>query len=601
LSGLYFGLCSIISKSDWRVLDKPWYHKISEPLPAKCAICSERKMSDNTCFDKSILWFFILLFAFLMGMVFSYTPYRIGDSSEYMMATESIIYDHDLVYDKAVDLKRTLERKPVTFDTPAGLHLIKDTRDGKVRFGLHSFYYPLSAAPFYLAFSVFGKPFSYFGFYFFNALMFFGSILMGFLYLRDKNGDTCAIITSALFFLLSASMTYVLWIHSEMLMLFLVTAYLFFWHKEKYILSALFIGFAAGVKLPILALLLPFWYELIFSKREYKKTFICLVITIAMLSPQIFYNVYYLGAFNAVVREGMANLKFITPSTVIGSFISPFYGLIWFYPMAAVAVINMERKVKNYLLLLSSVVIITAMNSTMNIVSDQVGLRYLMLIYPLFLFISGKITFNLRNKVLIALSTFMIAGVVINPINNSLAPFPTFSWQFTYLPYKVSKYVLHIKDNPEVTFNYSIKLGERVAVIAQDFHVAGTSWLQGDKWVKFLIRGVSKGEISVAVNGWPRPTPQKFMVRVNGSKKFDFSIKPGWTNTFTIPIGEDDIYHYSERPVKDVVYLDLYAEAWKPSETVKGSTDSRNYGIAPVAMFNNDELLFGKAPPERAE
>jgi len=542
-----------------------------------------------------------MLFAFLMGMVFSYTPYHVGDSSEYIMTTESIIYDHDLVYDKAVDLQRTLERKPVTLDTPGGLYLMKHTRDGMVRFGLHSFYYPLSVAPFYLAFSIFGGPFSYYGFYFFNALMFFGCILMGFLYMRERNDEKGALTTSVLFFFLSASMTYVLWIHSEMLMLFLVTAYLFFWHKKKYILSALFLGFAAGVKLPILALLLPFWYDLVFNEREYKKAVLCLFITIAMFSPQIFYNVYYLGTFNAVVREGWANLKFITPSTVIGSFISPFYGLLWFYPMVAFAIINMERKVKNYLLLFSSVIIITAMNSTVNLVSHQVGLRYLMLIYPLFLFITGKITFNLRNKILIALSIFMIAGVVINPINNSLAPPPSFPWQFTYLPYKVSKYILNLKDNPEVTFNYSVKLGERVAAIRQDWHVAGSSWLQGGKWMRFMFTKVSKGTISLSVNSWIKKTPQKLMVRVNGGKKFNFFIKPGWTNTFTIPIGEDDIYHYSERPVKDVVYLELYAEAWKPSEVIQGNTDSRNYGIAPVAMLNNGELLLGKAPPDGAQ
>lgn len=558
-------------------------------------------MSQNTSLDKSILWFFILFFAFLMGMIFSYTPYRIGDSSEYMMTTESIIYDHDLVYDKAVDLKRTLERKLVTFDTPAGLYLIKHTRDGKIRFGLHSFYYPLSAAPFYLLFSIFGKHFAYYGFYFFNALMFFCCVLMGFLYLKEKNDEKRALVLSALFFLLSASMTYVLWIHSEMLMLFLVTAYLFCLHKKRYILSALFIGFAAGVKLPILALLLPFWYELIFSKRDFRKTILCSIISFAVLFPQIFYNIYYLGAFNAVVKEGLANFKFITLSTVIGSFISPFYGLLWFYPMVAFTILNMERKVKNYLLFFSIVIVITAMNSTVNLVSHQVGLRYLMLIYPAFLFMTGKIKFNIRNKILIVMSTFAIAGVVVNPINNSLAPFPSLPWKFTYLPYKVSRYILHIKDNPEVDFYYSTKLGTNIAIIVPDWHVAGSAWTQGGKWIKFLLTEVSQGKISLSVNNWPKQIPQKLTVRVNENRDLNFFIKPGGTNTFTIPIREADIYHYSNRPVKDVVYLDIYAEAWKPSEVIEGNTDSRNYGMALVAIFNNDELFFGSPPPAGAQ
>jgi len=517
------------------------------------------------------------------------------------MTTESIIYDHDLVYDKAVDLKRTLERKPVTFDTPGGLQPMKHTRDGKVRFGLHSFYYPLAAAPFYLAFSVFGKTFSYYGFYFFNALMFFSCILMGFLFLREKNDEKSALIASTLFFLLSASMTYVLWIHSEMLMLFLVTAYLFFWHKKRYIFSALFIGFAAGVKLPMLALLLPFWYELVFSKREYKKALLCLVITIAVLSPQIFYNIYYLGAFNAVVQAGGASMRFITLSTVMGSFISPFYGLLWFYPMVALAIINMERRIKNYLLLFSAVLIVTAMNSTVNLVSHQVGLRYLMFIYPLFLFITGKINFNIRNKILIVLSIFIIAGVVINPINNSQAPFPDLPWKFTYLPYKVSRYILDIKGNPEVDFNYSTRLGPSVAVIGPYWNVAGSALTQGGKWMKLMFISITKGKITLAINGWAKQMPQEFRVRVNGGKELNFSIIPGKTNIFQVPISEDDIYHYSERPVKDIVYLELYAEPWNPSEVFAGETDSRAYGVAPVAIFNNDKLLVGKLPPAEAQ
>jgi len=555
-------------------------------------------MKKNLPFDKTSLWFFILFFAFLMGMVFSYTPYRLGDGSEYIMTTESLVYDHDLVYDEDVDLPRTLERKPVTMDTPAGLSLMKRTRDGKVRFGLHSFYYPLASAPFYLVFSVFGKSFSYFGFYFFNAILFFGCVLMGFMHLKDKMDETGALIFSALFFLLSAAMTYVFWIHSETLILFLVTAYLFFWHKKRYLVSAIFIGFAAGIKLPILALLLPFWYELVIERKELKKTVLCLFITIAILSPQIYYNLSYLGALNAVVRVGASKPEFITFSTVIGSFISPFYGLLWFYPMVVVALINMEGRVKNYLLLFSALIIMTAMNSTGNLASHQVGLRYLMFIYPLFLFITREVRLKTLNMALTAIAALLIAGVVINPINNAQIPPPTSPWQFTYLPYKASRYILHLRDNPETTFYYNrIKGGRNIAYIGEESRVEGTSWLEGDKWIRFLIRNTKEGEIILAVNGWPREVPQKLTARINEKKEYHFSIQPGRTNVLRIPIFADDIYHYSNRPVRDLVYLDIFTQAWKPSEVFSDSTDSRNYGIAPVAILNNNDLLLGTPPP----
>ena len=138
--------------------------------------------------NKHILWSFLFLLCFLMGMIFSYTPYGTGDKTEYCITTESLIYDRDLIYTPGVDLERHLAYKPHTIDyAPGQIYLIENTRDGKVRLGGHSFYYPLANIPFYLLFSIFGHRSAYHSFYFLNAIMFFSCIIMGFKYLKNMN------------------------------------------------------------------------------------------------------------------------------------------------------------------------------------------------------------------------------------------------------------------------------------------------------------------------------------------------------------------------------------------------------------------------------
>ncbi|OGP23747.1 MAG: hypothetical protein A2X99_06070 [Deltaproteobacteria bacterium GWB2_55_19] len=543
--------------------------------------------------SKNTLWALAFIFLYLMGMVFSYTPYGTGDKTEYIMSTESLLYDGDLVYRPHVDLKRHLERKPETIDyDPAGIYLMKNTRSGKVRLGAHSFYYPLASAPFYLFFSSFGKSFSHYGFYVLNAILFFLSVLMGYLYLREKNAEGLSLAASAVFFFFSAAASYVLWIHSEVFMLFLTTAFIFLWQRKWYYSASAIMGVAAGVKTPMLALLLPFWFDLA-SKREYRRAALGLVVTAVFASPQLLYNFYHFKSFSPIVKEGFASMQFITPSTVIGSFIDPFYGLIWFYPLVVLCLVNMERSIKNYLLMFSSVLIVTGMNGTAHIYSHQVGLRYLMLVYPVFLFMVGEIRLTRVNKALLAISVFVIAGVVMNPVHNSQAPQVSKREHFTYLPYKAARFVFGLEDNPEVAFHFSRKVGRSAALLDDDRHFKGDAWTLGGEPLKLLLNDVSSGEVSFRLLGWGKKEPQKLRVTLNGRKEFTYLLQPGIVNNIIVPVTENDIRKYSRRWVRNLVYLDLLAEPWVPVEATNGANpDPRTLGVKLVGLFNNGSYIY---------
>ena len=99
---------------------------------------------------------FVLVCVAVLAAAVSAPVVRRGDGAEYVLATESLYYDHDLVYDERVDLARPgLHRPAGLADIPAGLFVLKGT-DGRSRYGLHSFYYPLAAVPFFALFGHIG-------------------------------------------------------------------------------------------------------------------------------------------------------------------------------------------------------------------------------------------------------------------------------------------------------------------------------------------------------------------------------------------------------------------------------------------------------------
>src|SRR5262245_14102249 len=94
-------------------------------------------------------WCLVLVGLFMLAVALVGPIERKGDSSEYILTTESLYYDHDLIFDPAVDVRRNAMMRPEgLLDIPGGLAGMNGT-DGKTRYGLHSFYYSLAVIPFY--------------------------------------------------------------------------------------------------------------------------------------------------------------------------------------------------------------------------------------------------------------------------------------------------------------------------------------------------------------------------------------------------------------------------------------------------------------------
>ena len=287
------------------------------------------------------------------------------------MQIVSITEDRDIQY-QPIDIQRTLLNK--FDDAPNGLYLIK-TDNGNYFYG-KEFSYALFASPF---FAIFGNA----GILFFNALLFWCMVLMGFFYLSKKgNSPLLSFFTSSLFFTLSTAVVYIFWIHAEIYNMFLITAGIYFWSlyiedqkKNKYLLIAAFIfGLATVAKLPNCLVFLPFLcYEL--YNRQWKRAVSMLLIFLIpfLLIYGFFYletgslsfyggnRFYYVNLFPFTdgfdsanecgspafsVNEGNLGILFNTdvltksPYNLFYYFFGRFTGMIWYYPLTAFALLS---------------------------------------------------------------------------------------------------------------------------------------------------------------------------------------------------------------------------------------------------------------------
>ncbi len=317
-----------------------------------------------------IIIIFLLLLGGLAIITYAAPVHRFADGSTYYMQITSIAKDFDIQY-QPVDIQRALTN---TFDDlPNGLFLIK-TDEGNYFYG-KEFSYALFAAPFFL---LLGDH----GILFFNGLMLWGMIFMGYLYLERKgNSRALSCIVSALFFLLSTAFVYLFWIHVEIYNMFLITAGIFcctrFFdtQQDKYlVLAALVFGVATVAKISNCLLFIPFIaYEL--YTRQFKR--VAAIICIFLLPVLFFYGYFYLetgsmtfyggnrmyyldqfpytGGFDGAneighpafsVEEGRISGLLNTdiwaksPLNLFYYFFGKFTGMVWYYPLTVFALLT---------------------------------------------------------------------------------------------------------------------------------------------------------------------------------------------------------------------------------------------------------------------
>ena len=337
------------------------------------------KMSEKTGNTKSwknvesvvIIFFFIILFVVLAYISMSAPIHRWADSSTYYLQISSIVNDHDIQY-QPIDIQRALLNK--FDDLPTGLLLIK-TDDGNYFYG-KEFSYALLASPF---FALLGNH----GILFFNALMFWLMILIGFFYLSKKgNSQILSFFTSLIFFILSTALVYLFWIHVEIYNMFLITIGIYFGSlyiddqkKEKYlILSALIFGLATVAKLPNFLLFLPFLCYVLYTQQFKRAISVLLIFLIPILfiygffyletgsisfygGDRLYYSFEYpfidgYNNFNEIgqpafsVEEGRISALITTdvltksPHNLFYYFFGRFTGMIWYYPLTVFALVS---------------------------------------------------------------------------------------------------------------------------------------------------------------------------------------------------------------------------------------------------------------------
>ncbi len=420
-----------------------------------------------------------LLLAALVYMSLTAPVHRWGDGSTYYMQALSITYDHDIEY-TAQDLQRLAEH-PLD-DAPAGMYLIK-TPDGRYFYG-KDFSYALFASP---LFAIFGGS----GLLLFNALMLFGMVAMGYLYLRSENGIYSTGI-ALLFFALSAMFAYAFWAEPDLYDAFLIMLGIFLWAlyqknlDSKYLaMASLALGLAVVAKAPNAVVFLPLvLYE------AYKKRFKNLLVALGAFAVPVilFYGYFYLqsgalsfyggdryyyqksypfaGDFNATVEAGvpafsatdrqglMINLHdvAIIPYNLAYYFAGRFTGMLWYYPLAALALVSFLWCIrdKEYfkrnawkLPILEGIAFyvlfhIVLIGGNYSGGGWMIGNRYFY-IYPAFLFLLGRVDWKKALPfVLLALVT--VVPIAADPIGHLSAPAAhTYEFPYPYFPLEYSQ------------------------------------------------------------------------------------------------------------------------------------------------------------------
>lgn len=352
---------------------------------------------------------------------------RYGDASDYAMMAMSIARDRDLRYERA-DLERVMATRPVGTDYPAGMFLIRD-RTGTLRIGGHGFSYPLVAAPFYLVFG-------FRGFALLNALLLGICMIMAAEHVAAR-GTQEGWMWAVAAVCFSAAFDYTIWPTPETWLLFLGAAFLFAYGRRRFLIAGACLGLAAASQAPMaLWAALPI-IDLLRGEIRLRDTVGLVVAASALLAPQLVYNVvtsgtmhsawldlrsparflYYPLAFpgqehfdrasHAAAFARFSRLEHARLGSMVAAVVSPRMGLLWFYPLSALAILRMWRQRQGGVALIAAGLVLAAFCTAGQLESHQVGLRYLNPVYPVLLLGFRSFRWDRVERAL------LVAGVVL--------------------------------------------------------------------------------------------------------------------------------------------------------------------------------------------
>ena len=385
-----------------------------------------------------VLWPVIFLIA-IVPAIFRDVE-RFGDSSDYVMMGSSIAYDADLLYSEE-DLFRIQRMKPPETDFPAGMFLIRDDT-GRLLVGGHSFYYSLAAAPFFRIFGIRG-------FQIFNSLLWFLIAVLFFVRLRPEVGVMrYSLILIGLLF--TATYDYILWQTPATWLLAVSGLFLYFYEQKRFLIAGLFLGIAGASQYP-----LWFWGLVAFIdtvRRRIPPEDLLIILVTAVLAgiPQILYFRIVTGTWHVtwldlgtssrflyfpfnfpgealfdrtrhtIVFSRFARINHVNPLDILRALISPRFGLFWFYPFSAFAIVRMIREKSNWPPVIAFFAILFAFCTAGRLETHQVGLRYLNPIYPVLLFGFRGLYFDRLEKLTLIFALIFGLSFALFPGANSM-------------------------------------------------------------------------------------------------------------------------------------------------------------------------------------
>jgi len=354
---------------------------------------------------------------------------RYGDASDYVMMTLSLADDGDLVYSES-DLRRIENERPPETDFPAGMFLVRGV-DGRLFVGGHSFYYSLFAVPFYMLFGIRG-------FYVLNGLLLSGVLWMVASHFSISMGKKAWLLAFvALCF--SASFDYVIWQTPATWLFFLIAGFLFFYWRDRFLVSGLFLGLAAGSQFPLSVWVLLPLIDFVRGRISLSKLLGFGAITLIVILPQVLYFLTIAGSIHITwlslgtparylyfplqypgqeeflrSEHAVAFAKFSRPEhfsfkALATALFAPSMGLIWFYPFSVLAAWRMWKERRGGVALMVALLVLAAYCTAGRLYTHQVGLRYLNPIFPVFLL--GFRTFPWKRVEKILLLIVLIMGI----------------------------------------------------------------------------------------------------------------------------------------------------------------------------------------------
>ena len=465
---------------------------------------------------------FACVFLTLLGLVSCLPLQLFGDAREYLGMAASILRTHNFVYERE-DLTACAEMMPPeTFlpDQDLG-HLTKPDKHGRYVWGTHSIYYSIIGTPFVAAMGARG-------FLALNALCFVFALAMVYFHLRELNSPLTSFCLALACLALSPVLSYVFWIHTEVLVTTLVLGVLFFGFRGNIAATGLCLGVACALKPMLVLALLPvaLWHYR--EKHQWRPAAKMVFIAAIVAFPQILYNLRQFGSLTSM--GGWVSLSYIHLFRVFTLWFDPAEGMLWFYPIIIWCLVRNRWPLY---MLLTFLVVVVLMSITFCVGSPfhthQIGWRYCAFFFPFFLIMAGKWEGKLRDWAPMACTCFLGGALLLNPLGGSGVYYGRCN-----LARKISERI-GVPSYPESFFATPNRLSRNIAVDYMD------NWksLRNDR-VQIQVRNAEEGELVVKLYLTPGLEPGEATLWHTRRHGVSADLAEGRVATLTLPVDKED-------------------------------------------------------------